>query len=125
MDGGDSSTKEILMKFGIVPDEEDVKIVQYVCEVVSNRAALLVSICKFKYVIELVVLNNISLLIKFISLGLAVLLKRIDKKSVTIAVDGSLYKHHPRLETWIKRYIPLLAPDHKVCFHIIFFIVLF
>lgn len=47
MDGGDSNTKEILMKFGIVPDEEDIKIVQYVCEVVSNRAALLVSICKF------------------------------------------------------------------------------
>lgn len=89
LDGGDGNTKEILMKFGIVPDEEDIKIVQYVCEVVSNRAALLVSIC------------------------LAVLLKRIDKKSVTIAVDGSLYKHHPRLETWIKQYIPLLAPDHK------------
>ncbi|XP_068972427.1 hexokinase type 2-like isoform X1 [Bombus flavifrons] len=89
VDGDDSSTKKILRKFGIDPDEEDVKIVQYVCEVVSNRAALLVSIC------------------------LAVLLKRIDKKSVTIAVDGSLYKHHPRLETWIKRYIPLLAPEHK------------
>lgn len=116
MDGDDYSTRKILRKFGIDPDEEDVKIVQYVCEVVSNRAALLVSICKLKYVIDLVVLNNITLLTKFISLGLAVLLKRIDKKSVTIAVDGSLYKHHPRLETWIKRYIPLLAPEHKVCF---------
>ncbi|XP_076765888.1 hexokinase-2 isoform X2 [Xylocopa sonorina] len=89
VDGGDSNTREILMKFGIDPDEEDIKIVQYVCEVVSNRAALLVSIC------------------------LSVLLKRIDKKRITIAVDGSLYKHHPRLETWIKQYIPLLAPDHK------------
>lgn len=46
MDGGSSNTKEILRKFGIFPDEDDVKIVQYVCEVVSNRAALLVSICK-------------------------------------------------------------------------------
>lgn len=89
VDGDYNSTKEVLMKFGIIPDEDDVKIVQYVCEVVSNRAALLVSIC------------------------LAVLLKRIDRKHVTIAVDGSLYKHHPRLETWIKQYIPLLAPDHK------------
>ncbi|KOC63493.1 Hexokinase-2 [Habropoda laboriosa] len=89
VDGGNSSTRKVLMKFGIIPDEEDVKIVQYVCEVVSNRAALLVSIC------------------------LAVLLKRIDKESVTIAVDGSLYKHHPRLETWIKQYIPLLAPKHE------------
>ncbi|XP_015436963.1 PREDICTED: hexokinase-1-like [Dufourea novaeangliae] len=89
VDGGSSNTIEALRKFNIVPDEEDVKVVQYVCEVVSNRAALLVSIC------------------------LAVLLKRIDKEHVTIAVDGSLYKHHPRLETWIKQYIPLLAPDHK------------
>ncbi|XP_054002701.1 hexokinase-2-like [Hylaeus anthracinus] len=89
VDGGTSNTKEVLRKFGIVPDEDDAKIVQYVCEIVSNRAALLVSTC------------------------LAVLLKRIDKERVTIAVDGSLYKHHPRLESWIKQYIPLLAPDHK------------
>lgn len=89
VDGGSSNTKEILSKFGIFPDEDDAKIVQYVCEVVSNRAALLVSIC------------------------LGVLLKRIDKEYVTIAVDGSLYKHHPRLETWIKQYIPLIAPEHK------------
>ncbi|XP_076673601.1 hexokinase-2 isoform X2 [Andrena cerasifolii] len=89
VDGGSSNTKEILRKFGIFPDEDDAKIVQYVCEVVSNRAALLVSIC------------------------LGVLLKRIGKEYVTIAVDGSLYKHHPRLETWIKQYIPLIAPEHK------------
>ncbi|CAK9830229.1 HK2 [Anthophora retusa] len=89
VDGGDISTRKILMKFGIVPDEEDIKIVQYVCEVVSNRAALLVSTC------------------------LAAILKRIDKKYVTIAVDGSLYKHHPRLETWMNQYIRLFAPNHK------------
>lgn len=89
VDGGSINTEEILRKFGIVPNEDDVKIVQYVCEVVSNRAALLVSAC------------------------LAVLLKRIDRKHVTIAVDGSLYKYHPRLENWIKQYIALLAPDHK------------
>lgn len=64
-------------------------------------------------------------------LGLAVLLKRIDRKHVTIAVDGSLYKHHPRLETWIKQYIPLLAPDHKVYYNeyffytIIFYVILY
>nr|XP_033336328.1 hexokinase-1-like [Megalopta genalis]XP_033336337.1 hexokinase-1-like [Megalopta genalis] len=89
VEGGSSNTVRILRMFGIVPDEDDVSIVQYVCEVVSNRAALLVAIC------------------------LAVLLKRIDKELVTIAVDGSLYKHHPRLETWINQYISLLVPDHK------------
>lgn len=45
MDGGGSNTKEVLEKFGIIPDEDDIRIVQYVCEVASNRAALLVSIC--------------------------------------------------------------------------------
>ncbi|XP_036147432.1 hexokinase-1 [Monomorium pharaonis] len=89
VDGGDSNTKEILGKFGIIPDEDDIRIVQYVCEVASNRAALLVSIC------------------------LASLLDRIDKEQVTIAVDGSLYKHHPRLEGWMKQYISLLSPGRK------------
>jgi len=46
--------------------------------------------------------------------GLASLLDRIDKEQVTIAVDGSLYKHHPRLEGWMKQYISLLAPGRKV-----------
>ncbi|KAG5317984.1 HXK2 Hexokinase, partial [Pseudoatta argentina] len=90
LDGDDSNTKEILAKFGIIPDEDDIRIVQYVCEVASNRAALLVSIC------------------------LASLIDRIDKEQVTIAVDGSLYKHHPRLEGWMKQYISLLCtPGRK------------
>lgn len=46
--------------------------------------------------------------------GLATLLDRIDKKHVTIAVDGSLYKHHPRLEGWIKQYISLFTSGRKV-----------
>lgn len=45
--------------------------------------------------------------------GLASLLDRIDKEQVTIAVDGSLYKHHPRLESWMKQYISLLSPGRK------------
>ncbi|KYM78209.1 PREDICTED: hexokinase-1-like [Atta cephalotes] len=89
LDGGDSNTKEILAKFGIIPDEDDIRIVQYVCEVASNRAALLVSIC------------------------LASLIDRIDKEQVTIAVDGSLYKHHPRLEGWMKQYISLLCTSGR------------
>lgn len=56
--------------------------------------------------------NMVSLMI-FVQ-GLASLLDRIDKEQVTIAVDGSLYKHHPRLEGWIKQYISLLTPGRKV-----------
>ncbi|KAL2715744.1 hexokinase-1-like [Vespula squamosa] len=89
VDGSTDNTKEVLAKYDIVPTDDDINIVQYVCEVVSNRAALLVSIC------------------------LAALLERIDKENVTIAVDGSLYKHHPRFETWMKQYIALLAPSRK------------
>lgn len=89
VEGGTNNTKEVLAKFDIVPTEDDINVVQYVCEVVSNRAALLVSIC------------------------LAALLERIDKKNVTIAIDGSLYKHHPRLESWMNEYITLLAPSYK------------
>lgn len=89
VDGDNNNTKEVLKKFGIIPDEDDVKIVQYVCEVASNRAALLVSIC------------------------VASLLDRIDKEQVTIAVDGSLYKHHPRLENWMKQYISLLTSGRQ------------
>ncbi|XP_044011058.1 hexokinase-2-like isoform X2 [Aphidius gifuensis] len=89
VDGGSDNAKEVLTKFGINPDEEDLKITQYVCEVASNRAALLVSICA------------------------ATLLDHMEREDVTIAVDGSLYEHHPRLETWMNQYISLLAPARK------------
>ncbi|XP_066598065.1 hexokinase type 2-like isoform X1 [Prorops nasuta] len=89
VDGGKKNTVEVLSKFGVTIDEDDINVVQYVCEVASNRAALLVSIC------------------------LAYLLERINKDDISIAVDGSLFKHHPRLETWMYKYIRLLAPGRK------------
>ncbi|KAI4504672.1 hypothetical protein M0802_000222 [Mischocyttarus mexicanus] len=89
VDGSTDNTKEVLAKYDIIPTEDDINVVQYVCEVVSNRAALLVSIC------------------------LSALLERIDKKDVSIAIDGSLYKHHPRLEGWMNQYIALLVPSRK------------
>ncbi|KAG7213805.1 hypothetical protein KM043_003021 [Ampulex compressa] len=89
VDGGSNNTEEIMNQFGITATEEDIRIVRYICEIVSKRAALLVSVC------------------------LAALLERIDKDEIAIAVDGSLYKHHPRLKGWITRYVSLLAPRHK------------
>ncbi|XP_015111359.1 hexokinase-2 isoform X1 [Diachasma alloeum] len=89
VDGGSENAKEVLSKFDITPDEDDLKIIQYVCAVASNRAALLVSIC------------------------VATLLDHMKREEVTIAVDGSLYKHHPRLESWMNQYINLLAPARK------------
>jgi len=53
-------------------------------------------------------------------LGTATLLERLDRPDTTIAVDGSLYKYHPRLKSWMKKYIRLLAPGKKVslCYEI-------
>ncbi|XP_026683824.1 glucokinase-like [Diaphorina citri] len=43
--------------------------------------------------------------------GTAVLVRRIDRDDITIAVDGSLYKYHPRLKHWLQKYIQLLVPN--------------
>jgi len=51
---------------------EDCKIIKYVCTLVSARAAFLAAA------------------------GLATLINRLNKQDMTIAVDGSLYRFHPR-----------------------------
>ncbi|XP_020706631.1 hexokinase-1-like [Athalia rosae] len=89
VDGGSHNTRQVLAKFDVSATEDDITIVQYVCEVASNRAALLTSLC------------------------LAQLLEKIDRKEATIAIDGSLYKHHPRFEGWMHQYISLLSPGRK------------
>ncbi|PSN39304.1 Hexokinase type 2 [Blattella germanica] len=89
VDNRKDRTSDILDKIGLSYDEDDIAIVKYVCETVSNRAALLVSICT------------------------ATLLERLDRPDVTVAVDGSLYKYHPRLKSWMNKYIRLLAPGKK------------
>jgi len=77
-------------KFNVDYDEDDIKVIQYATALVSYRAALLVSIVT------------------------AVLLNRLPEKDITIAVDGSVYKHHPRLKRWMKQLIKELAPEKEV-----------
>ena len=72
--------------------------IQYATALVSYRAALLVSICT------------------------AVLLNRMTEKDITIAVDGSVYKHHPRLKRWMKQLIKELAPEKDVRLSILTFL---
>ncbi|XP_037560717.1 hexokinase-2 [Dermacentor silvarum] len=68
--------------------EDDITLIRHVCGVVSVRAAVLVSVC------------------------LAELLERVDKPTpVTIAVDGSLYKYHPRLRGHLEELITTLVPE--------------
>lgn len=67
------NTKQVLDEIGVTNyTSEDCKIVKYICTLVSARAAFLSSA------------------------GLATLINRLNKPDMTIAVDGSLYRFHPR-----------------------------
>ncbi|XP_052122312.1 hexokinase-2 [Frankliniella occidentalis] len=89
LDGLHRNTREILDSFNLNFDADDVLIVQWVCQLASNRAALLVSTC------------------------LAVLLDRMERPTATIAVDGSVYQKHPRFKALLEKYTSMLAPKRK------------
>ncbi|XP_066907522.1 hexokinase [Halyomorpha halys] len=84
------NTKRILVnELGIDwCSEDDITTIKYICELVSIRMGLL------------------------LAMGLSEIIKRIDRKHITIAVDGSLYKYHPRLHDYMMDFIPTLI-DHK------------
>lgn len=92
--GSVTNTMLVLDKFGYKfnedYDEDDIKVVQYITALVSYRAALLVSICT------------------------SVLVNRMVEKDITIAVDGSVYKYHPRLKTWMNTLIKDMTPTKTV-----------
>ncbi|CAH2099356.1 unnamed protein product [Euphydryas editha] len=67
----------------------DALIAQHVARVISNRAAQLVSVC------------------------IATLLRRMSRPHVAVAVDGSVFKRHPRIRSLMDKYIALLAPHHR------------
>lgn len=73
---------------GCALSAQDALVAQHVAHVISNRAAQLVSVC------------------------IATLLRRMDRARVSVAVDGSVFKHHPRMAPLMRRYIRLLAPEH-------------
>lgn len=93
---GFSNTSTIMVldkfhyKFNTDYDDEDVKVIQYTTALVSHRAALLVSICT------------------------SMVLNRMTEEEVTIAVDGSVYKHHPRLKKWMIQLIKKMSPEKNV-----------
>lgn len=94
MNGTTCNTEEVLNECGFQRRNhhftaQDIHIVKYIAAIVSQRAALLVSITT------------------------AILLKRISDNDVTIAIDGSVYKHHPRMDGWLCRIIRALAPAEK------------
>ncbi|XP_068624664.1 hexokinase-4-like isoform X2 [Battus philenor] len=66
----------------------DALVAQHAARVISNRAAQLVSVC------------------------VARLLRRMGRARVSVAVDGSVFKRHPRIQLLMNKYIALLAPHH-------------
>lgn len=84
-------TLKVLNEMGINdPSLVDCANVRYICECVSRRSAHLVSA------------------------GLAVLLNKMDEKSVTIGVDGSVYRFHPYFhKLMVEKTRQLTRPDIK------------
>jgi len=85
-------TLKVLSEMGINdPSLVDCANVRYICECVSRRSAHLVSA------------------------GLAALLNKMDEKSVTIGVDGSVYRFHPYFhKLMVEKTKQLTKSDIKV-----------
>lgn len=82
-------TREVLHEMGIDnATDEDCRIVRYCCEVISKRAAQLVSS------------------------ALAVLILRIGDPQITIGVDGSVYRFHPKFHDFMTTTIKELIPSN-------------
>ncbi|KAJ2939990.1 hypothetical protein O0L34_g6699 [Tuta absoluta] len=71
---------------GVQFSQQDAIVAQHVARLVSNRAAQLASVC------------------------IAALLRRMERAHVAVAVDGSVFKKHPRIKLLMNKYISLLAP---------------
>jgi len=69
---------------------DDMKIVQHVCAAISERCAILASVC------------------------VAELCNRNVKEVQTVAIDGSVFKHHPLMKERMTHFIRMFAPSKKV-----------
>merc|ERR1719312_1155479 len=91
--GDYTRAKAALQMLDIDPDTvttEDLSSLRYVCEVVSRRASFMASA------------------------GITALLKKMDYKDVTIAIDGSLFRYHPHFKNVMQsRISQLMGVDYK------------
>lgn len=79
-------TRSVLEQMGIdKPTYDDCSVVKYICKLVSRRAAQLAA-C-----------------------GLGVLLNHINQTNTTIAVDGSLYRFHPKFKKNMEKAMSILV----------------
>ncbi|XP_070493694.1 hexokinase type 2-like isoform X2 [Chironomus tepperi] len=80
---------DVLEEIGIFhATDEDCANVRFICECISSRAAHLSSA------------------------GIATLINKMDEPSVTVGVDGSVYRFHPRFHDLMMEKIRTLVHDH-------------
>lgn len=97
-----SNTRRVLEDIGIRnPTYDDCAIVQHICKNVSRRAARLAGAGKRH--------SSPSDRLSVVLLGLAVLINRINKPNITVGVDGSLYRYHPRFKKNMEKSIKALV----------------
>lgn len=84
-----SYCRDVLDELGLEhATDEDCANVRYICECVSSRAAHLVSA------------------------GIAALINKMDEKSVTVGVDGSVYRFHPKFhDLMVQKIKQFVKPD--------------
>ncbi|XP_052242802.1 hexokinase type 2-like isoform X3 [Dreissena polymorpha] len=91
-----TNTMSVLAEFGIPnPTADDVLLVQEVCELMSTRGAYIVAT------------------------AMVVLLNHINLPEVTIAVDGSLYEHHPKYHNNMVKLISTWCPQTKTTLRLV------
>lgn len=83
--------QEVLAKLGIFgASEADTSALRYICECVSRRAGFMCAA------------------------GITALLKKMDYREVVVAVDGSLFRHHPHFHNVLKsRVAQLMGSSYK------------
>ncbi|KAJ6667754.1 hypothetical protein lerEdw1_016075 [Lerista edwardsae] len=95
---GEERVCAMLEEFKLHTTAEDAKVVKEVCRTVSSRAAKLCG-AGVAAVVEKIREN-----------------RRLEKLDVTVGVDGTLYKVHPRFSKELQETVALLAPKCHVKF---------
>lgn len=94
IEGDINSCKIVFKELGITSfTNDDCKVVEYVCQIISKRAADLVA-C-----------------------GIATLLNKMNEPKVTVGVDGSVYRFHPMFKENMEKRIKELT-NHNINFEL-------
>ncbi|XP_066948629.1 hexokinase-2-like [Macrobrachium rosenbergii] len=87
--GSANKTREVLENVDLSFDEDDLLVAKYIAGILSYRGCILVSIL------------------------IGLLLKRMERPHCTVAIDGSLFRCHPRFKPLLEKLISELAPGRS------------